>query len=60
MFSTRIRTLADTSLLATAIGLSALAAASTANAAPVHPPQYGTDTCYAYSTQAFYDCFDPS
>jgi hypothetical protein len=60
MFTTRIRTLAGMSLLASAIGLSAFGAVGTANAAPVNAPQYGAYTCYDYATQVFYQCFDPS
>ena len=60
MINTRIRALAGMSLLASAIGLAAVASVGTANAAPSHQPEYGTYTCYDYATQTFYTCFDPS
>ncbi|GAQ32131.1 hypothetical protein MPS_0511 [Mycobacterium pseudoshottsii JCM 15466] len=47
------------SLLASAIGLAAFAAAGAASAAPSHQPDYGTYTCYDTATQTFYGCFDP-
>lgn len=61
MFTARLRALAGMSLLASAVGLAAfVSSAGTANAAPGHQPEYGTYTCYDYSTQTFYTCFDPN
>lgn len=57
MFTTRIRALAGMSLLASAIGLAALA--TSVDSTPTHRA-YGTYTCYDYATQTFYTCFDPS
>ncbi|CAM3201304.1 hypothetical protein BST27_23085 [Mycobacterium intermedium] len=59
MFTARIRALAGMSLLASAIGLATFVSVGSANAAPAHQPEYGTYTCYDYSTQTFYTCFDP-
>jgi hypothetical protein len=54
---TIVRTAAGTALLASALGLSAVGVAGTANAAPVHPPQ--TTICYvdlADGSYVWWDC----